>query len=130
MGECGPLRIEGVDRRLLDFFQDLKKELPTAHITSGFRTKEEQTCLYKKMPPGMAAKPGTSSHESGRAIDIGGIDYTSKELRKTVTKVLGKHPDVLWGYYFKVSDPVHFYVPKTSPVWPAALILGSLGLFF
>ena len=47
------------------------------HITSGFRTYAEQERLYKKYKSGrgnLAAKPGTSRHESGLAADcsIGG----------------------------------------------------------
>lgn len=42
----------------------------TPRINSAFRTYAEQVALYKKYGPGRAAKPGTSRHESGLAVDI------------------------------------------------------------
>jgi hypothetical protein len=39
------------------------------YINSAYRTKAEQERLYKKSP-GKAAKPGTSMHEKGLAVDI------------------------------------------------------------
>lgn len=38
-------------------------------INSAFRTRAEQAYLFKKFP-GKAARPGTSRHESGMAVDI------------------------------------------------------------
>ena len=42
-------------------------------VVSGFRTMEEQTWLYRAWRAGfgnLAARPGYSSHQSGRAIDL------------------------------------------------------------
>jgi len=39
-------------------------------ITSGFRTHEEQAALYAQYGPGRAARPGTSLHERGLAVDL------------------------------------------------------------
>ena len=39
-------------------------------ITSGYRSIEKQAELYNSMPPGMAAKPGSSLHNFGWAMDI------------------------------------------------------------
>ena len=44
-------------------------------IVSGFRTYDQQSALYQKYLNGtgnLAAKPGTSRHESGVAVDFGG----------------------------------------------------------
>jgi hypothetical protein len=44
-------------------------------IVSGFRSYDQQTALYQKYLNGtgnLAAKPGTSLHESGFAVDFGG----------------------------------------------------------
>lgn len=35
-----------------------------------WRSREEQECLWARMGPGWAARPGSSPHESGLAIDI------------------------------------------------------------
>ena len=40
-------------------------------VTSGWRSHETQMKLYKRFGPSRAAKPGTSPHESGEAIDAG-----------------------------------------------------------
>lgn len=45
----------------------------TLHIRSGLRTRAEQERLYRLYKSGrgnLAAKPGTSRHETGRAIDV------------------------------------------------------------
>lgn len=39
-------------------------------IISGFRSNQEQKALYAKYGPGRAAKPGTSNHEKGMAVDF------------------------------------------------------------
>jgi len=39
-------------------------------ITSGFRTHEEQAALYAQYGPSRAARPGTSLHERGLAVDL------------------------------------------------------------
>ena len=47
-------------------------------IRSGFRSHAKQTRLYKKYRRGegnLAARPGFSNHESGRALDIYITDY-------------------------------------------------------
>ncbi|OGI00120.1 MAG: hypothetical protein A2Y25_07435 [Candidatus Melainabacteria bacterium GWF2_37_15] len=40
------------------------------NISSGLRTHAEQAATYAKYGPGRAARPGSSQHEFGRAIDI------------------------------------------------------------
>ena len=40
-------------------------------VTAGWRSHETQMKLYKRFGPSRAAKPGTSPHESGEAIDAG-----------------------------------------------------------
>ncbi len=39
-------------------------------VTSGFRTYAEQAALFASKGPGLAARPGSSNHERGLAIDI------------------------------------------------------------
>jgi LAS superfamily LD-carboxypeptidase LdcB len=47
-------------------------------LTSGFRTNERQAELYKEYRDGgvLAAKPGYSNHQSGRAVDINVWNWT------------------------------------------------------
>ena len=51
-----------------------KKDGVNITITSGFRSRAEQEKLYAAYKNGtgnLAAKPGTSNHESGDALDLG-----------------------------------------------------------
>lgn len=40
------------------------------YVTSGWRSRAEQAALYERLGPGIAAPPGSSNHERGRAADI------------------------------------------------------------
>lgn len=75
---------EGTDQRvsslisgnLLKMFQDAKAAGHNFIINSGFRSSAEQDALYKAYLRGegnLAAEPGTSMHEWGTAVDIGGV---------------------------------------------------------
>lgn len=50
-----------------EYFQATGKKL---QINSGFRSPEAQEKLFKSMPKGMAAKPGSSLHNYGLAVDV------------------------------------------------------------
>jgi hypothetical protein len=50
-----------------EYFTATGKKL---QINSGFRSNEEQARLYKSMPAGMAARPGSSMHNYGLAVDV------------------------------------------------------------
>lgn len=71
-------------------------------IGSGHRSREEQEVLYQKYLNGtgnLAAKPGTSNHESGLAIDFegtpGAFDWLAKNAEKFGFKNLPGEP---WHY--------------------------------
>lgn len=52
---------------------DAKQQGVDLKITSAFRSRQQQEVLYAKYKNGtgnLAARPGTSNHESGRAIDF------------------------------------------------------------
>jgi hypothetical protein len=76
----GPLRGPGRTAGLKpDFLAKLKAMFeanPRLSLTSGFRTKQEQTNLWNNRHnnPLPVARPGTSAHESGYAADIGPRD--------------------------------------------------------
>ena len=74
------------------------KELP---VTSGFRTYEQQAALASKPNPYPVARPGTSMHESGDAVDIG------KDVPDTFLNQYGLHRP------FK-NDPVHVQVMPSA----------------
>lgn len=75
------------------------------HVTSGFRTYAEQAALYQRYLNGgpLAARPGTSSHESGQAVDV--TDY------QTFGAIMARAPAAQRLYnHLGAADPVHFSV--------------------
>lgn len=78
-------------------------------LNSGFRTNEEQKYFYncyktKKCNGGnLAAKPGYSNHQNGRALDLS----TSTWLAKNAAKFGFKRtvPSEAWHYEFTGADP-------------------------
>ena len=69
-GGLSPDLAERLEQAKAAYQKQYGKPLP---ITSGFRTREEQQRLYdqRKNNPNLVAKPGTSLHETGNAVDIG-----------------------------------------------------------
>lgn len=66
-----------------------KKDGVNLTITSGFRSRAEQEKLYAAYKNGtgnLAARPGTSNHESGEAIDFGGGQAAYDWLAKNAAK--------------------------------------------
>lgn len=68
-------------------------------INSAFRTLADQYVLYYSGGCGLAAKPGSSNHQSGRAVDVGNYSAARSALESAGCKWLGS------------SDPVHFDCP-------------------
>lgn len=85
-------------------------------VNSGFRTREEQQKLYAKRHtnPYPVAKPGTSRHETGMALDLGVSGMSQADL----AKIAGKH-GLKWA---GAKDQVHFdYVGADPNDFQAAL---------
>lgn len=82
--------------------QQFGKELP---ITSGFRTREDQQRLYDQRGtnPNPVAKPGTSLHESGNAVDISASVPESFLNQFGIHRPMGK------------KDPVHAVAMPSAP---------------
>ena len=86
---------EGLNNGLLTRLAKLGKKLgQPISIQSGKRSFEEQTRLYNLYKAGrgnLAAKPGTSRHESGNAADasIGGVNLASYKNAKAEARKLG-----------------------------------------
>ena len=75
---CDPQRINDLDKEFLERLIALLRGMPvelkdSMYIGSAKRYTEEQEELYKKYRSGrggLAAKPGTSMHEFGLAVDF------------------------------------------------------------
>lgn len=65
----------GMDARLADRSQDFIQDNPGTYLSSGVRSTADQARLYagRSNNPNPVAAPGTSRHERGLAIDIGGM---------------------------------------------------------
>lgn len=81
---------------------DAKKEGVDLQISSSYRSREEQERLYQAYLNGtgnLAAKPGSSNHESGLAIDFkntsGAYDWLKKNAGRYGLKNLPSEP---WHY--------------------------------
>lgn len=65
---------DGLDPRLAGALAQIGKKIgKKLDIRSGFRSRQEQEVLYAKYQNGtgnLAAKPGSSNHETGRATDV------------------------------------------------------------
>lgn len=66
-------------------------------VRSGYRSHAKQTRLYKKYRKGegnLAARPGFSNHESGRALDLYITDYKVYEWLEQNAATYGFHRTV------------------------------------
>jgi hypothetical protein len=68
-------------------------------VNSAFRTLADQYVLYHSGGCGLAAQPGSSNHQSGRALDIGNYSAARSALEAAGCAWLGSR------------DPVHFDCP-------------------
>ena len=73
-------------------------------INSAYRSTEKQKELYEKLPKGMAAKPGTSLHEKGRAVDIATGNYFHKWLVNNMDKYGLDRPYKSEPWHFELKD--------------------------
>lgn len=78
---------------------------PAARVTSTRRSTAEQTRLYRRYLAGQSkfpvARPGTSKHEQGRAIDMVARPEVLRRLGEAWERAGGR-----WGGRF--NDPIHF----------------------
>lgn len=81
---------------------------PGARVTSGFRSRAEQTRLYRRYLAGLAkypvAPPGSSKHELGIAIDL----YSKNDA---LLRGLGAAWERIGGIWGGERDNIHFEVP-------------------
>jgi hypothetical protein len=68
--------------RLVNYAKMVKGRIPggKVHVTSSFRSNAEQARLFAEKGPGWAARPGTSKHNFGLAVDMNRTSVLSNEL--------------------------------------------------
>lgn len=136
--ELRPLpKIVAVDSRIARRADDLRpdvkrrlqraaKALPegvTLLITSAYRTTEEQQALTPTF--GLKARPGTSTHEDGRGIDLNVLVDGERVPPREQQEYIGKAMAKAGFAYLGAADPVHYSVPawKLAPVKGAEPLL-------
>jgi hypothetical protein len=81
-------------------------------VTSASRTHEEQVALHSTF--GVKARPGTSAHEDGRAVDLNVLVDGERISPRHNNDIIG---DVMASEGFRYlgrRDPVHYSVPKDA----------------
>jgi LAS superfamily LD-carboxypeptidase LdcB len=116
-------RINALDNdaraRLNAAVRDMRRRGIRPRINSAFRSHAEQRALYRcarirrcRARRGIygAKRPGTSMHEAGLAVDIGGVATGRRRRRLTargrqMVRIMRKH-GFRWRY--GLNDPAHF----------------------
>ncbi len=116
-------RIDALDNdaraRLNAAVREMRRRGVRPRINSAFRSRAEQRALYRcarerrcRARRGIygAKPPGTSMHEAGLAVDIGGVATGGRRRRLTrrgrlIVRIMRKH-GFKWRYGLK--DPAHF----------------------
>ena len=116
-------RIKALDNdaraRLNAAMRDMRRRGIRPRINSAFRSHAEQRAIYRcarnrrcRARRGIygAKRPGTSMHEAGLAVDIGGVATGRRHRRLTakgrqMVRIMRKH-GFRWRYGLK--DPAHF----------------------
>jgi len=119
-----PKRVNALDDdarvRLKAAMREMRKKGIRPRVNSTFRSQAEQRAIYRcahsrlcRARRGIygAKRPGTSMHEAGLAVDIGGM-ATGRRRRLTprgrqTVRIMRKH-GFAWRYGLK--DPAHFEV--------------------
>lgn len=72
----------GMNQRLADLSQDFMQDNPNTYLSSGVRSTADQARLYadRANNPNPVAVPGTSHHERGLAVDIGGMSADQRAI--------------------------------------------------
>ena len=101
----------GVKRRLAQIMRRLPSRV-TLLVTSAARTRAEQASLHPTF--GIKAKPGTSAHEDGRAIDLNVIVDGERVSPRLNNKIIGPLMASEGFVYLGRRDPVHYSLPKAD----------------
>lgn len=98
-----------VKERLVRVTEKLPKKV-TLLVTSATRTRQEQAALRPTF--GVKARPGTSTHEDGRAVDLNVIVDGKRVSPRMNQKIIGKVMASEGFRHLGRIDPVHYSVPK------------------
>ncbi len=117
-------KLVAVDRRIATRVNQLRpcvkarlkrvvEKLPanvTILVTSAHRTREEQASLVPTF--GIKARPGRSTHEDGRAVDVNvlvdGVRISPRRNQRVIGAAMASE-----GFrYLGRRDPVHYSIPK------------------
>lgn len=79
-------------QRVGDFLAQFSLENFGVKVTDGYRTREQQERAYAAKP-GLAARPGTSLHERGLAVDIEAENVRNEDKLR---ELMVKRDTVLW----------------------------------
>lgn len=98
-----------VKHRLVRVLRKLPKKV-TLLVTSATRTREEQAALRPTF--GIKARPGTSTHEDGRALDVNVLVDGVRVSPRMNQKIIGKAMASEGFKHLGPRDPVHYSIPK------------------
>jgi hypothetical protein len=104
-GMGGPMSSSGLVAQVVNALGFARSHGWHGSVTSGFRSYAEQAALYQRYLHGgpLAAKPGTSSHEFGQAVDV--TDYGTFGRLMSIAPAFERLYNHLGS-----ADPVHFSV--------------------
>lgn len=119
-------RLAAVDRHIAKRVNDLRPSvkvrlakvvarLPkgvTLLVTSAARTRAEQASLHSTF--GVKARPGTSCHEDGRAVDLNVLVDGERIPVRMQNRLIGSAMASEGFQYLGPRDPVHYSVPKSE----------------
>lgn len=80
-----------------------------------FRTRAEQEAIYRTARPGFAAKPGSSRHEAGEAVDItipGANSSNKNDPQYKKLAAFWQNMGYTWGGNWNNCEPWHFDLRK------------------
>ena len=80
-----------------------------------FRTRADQEAIYKTTRPGFAAKPGSSRHETGEAVDItipGANSNNKNDPQYKKLAAFWQNMGYTWGGNWNHCEPWHFDLRK------------------
>jgi hypothetical protein len=100
-----------VKRRLQRVVARLPKNV-TLMVTSAARTRAEQASLRSTF--GVKARPGTSTHEDGRAVDVNVFVNGERVRPRIQNKIIGEVMASEGFRYLGPRDPVHYSIPKEA----------------
>ncbi len=103
-------------RRVRALASTLAQKGIALRVTSGRRSTAQQAVLYANRAHNSnpVARPGTSKHEQGYAVDLVPAGARSAVIEQIIGEE-GERQGLKWGGRFSKPDPVHFELPSAAP---------------